>query len=139
MRVSWCAAEYAECSHCGKVDGVAKTLQRILAALTPPITMMTMLPSPKWKPSSGKLYEADCLSVLPQLSAGSVDLIFADPHSISERTTIQNSTIRCGARLLGLVRAMAERTHPRVATGRRVVSLQFAKWNLPLGAFLSRS
>ena len=40
---------------------------------------MTMLPIPKMETQFGKLYETDCLSVLPHLSAGSVDLVFADP------------------------------------------------------------
>ena len=41
--------------------------------------MMTMLPIPKMETQFGKLYEADCLSILPQISAATVDLVFADP------------------------------------------------------------
>ena len=56
-----------------------KTFQRFLAVPVLTITVMTMLPIPKMETQFGKLYETDCLSVLPHLSSGSVDLIFADP------------------------------------------------------------
>ena len=41
--------------------------------------MMTMLPIPKMETQFGKLYEADCMSILPRVSANTVDLVFADP------------------------------------------------------------
>ena len=50
-----------------------------LPHLVPKNTMMTMLPIPKMETQFGKLYEADCLSILPQIPAGTVDLAFADP------------------------------------------------------------
>lgn len=38
-----------------------------------------MLPIPKMETPFGKLYEADCLSSLPNISTDSIDLAFADP------------------------------------------------------------
>lgn len=38
-----------------------------------------MLPTPRLKTGLGALYEGDCLTLLPEISDGTVDLVFADP------------------------------------------------------------
>ena len=98
-----------------------------------------MLPIPKMETPRGKLYEADCLSVLPHILAETVDLVFADPpfnlgkeynskfnDSVPEQTYLS----WCEQWLEELVRVLRP--------GGSLFLYNLPKWNLPLGAFLSR-
>lgn len=99
--------------------------------------MRTMLPIPKMETQYGKLYEADCLSVLPRLAPETADLVFADPpfnlgkeynskfqDSVPEQDYIQ----WCERWLNELVRVLKP--------GGSLFLFNLPKWNLPLGAFL---
>ncbi|MDB6125490.1 MAG: site-specific DNA-methyltransferase [Pedosphaera sp.] len=98
---------------------------------------MTMLPIPKMETERGKLYEGDCLSILPQLTSECVDLIFADPpfnlgkeysskmnDSVPERDYLDWCKNWCDE----LVRVLRP--------GGSFFLFNLPKWNLPLGAYL---
>ena len=101
--------------------------------------MMTMLPIPKMETQRGKLYEADCLSILPHIPAGTVDLVFADPpfnlgkdynSKFDDAIPEQNYILWCEQWLDELVRVLRP--------GGALFLFNLPKWNLPLGAFLGR-
>jgi len=98
-----------------------------------------MLPIPKLQTSFGKLYEADCLSVLPHLSTESVDLVFADPpfnlgkeynSKFNDSVPEKNYLLWCEQWLSELVRVLRP--------GGALFLFNLPKWNLPLGAFLGQ-
>ena len=101
--------------------------------------MMTMLPIPKMETQFGKLYEADCLSILPHISANTVDLVFADPPfnlgknynaKFDDSVPEQNYILWCERWLDELVRVLRP--------GGALFLFNLPKWNLPLGAFLAK-
>ncbi|HKI68811.1 MAG TPA: site-specific DNA-methyltransferase, partial [Verrucomicrobiae bacterium] len=98
-----------------------------------------MLPIPKMETRFGKLYEADCLSILPQISAGTVDLVFADPpfnlgkeynSKFDDAVPERNYILWCEKWLDELVRVLRP--------GGGLFLFNLPKWNLPLGAFLGK-
>ena len=99
--------------------------------------MMTMLPIPKMETRFGKLYEADCMSILPHISANTVDLIFADPpfnlgkdynSKFDDAIPEKNYILWCENWLDELVRVLRP--------GGSLFLFNLPKWNLPLGAYL---
>ena len=99
--------------------------------------MMTMLPIPKMETQFGKLYEADCMSVLPSIPSDSIDLVFADPpfnlgkeynSKFNDAIPEQNYILWCQSWLNELVRVLRP--------GGALFLFNLPKWNLPLGAFL---
>ena len=100
---------------------------------------MTMLPIPIMETPRGKLYEDDCLSILPHIPSESVDLAFADPpfnlgkeynSKFSDSLSEQNYISWCEQWLKHLVRVLKP--------GGALFLYNLPKWNLPLGAFLSK-
>ena len=98
---------------------------------------MTMLPIPKMETQFGKLYEADCMSVLPSIPSDSIDLVFADPpfnlgkeynSKFNDAIPEQNYILWCQSWLNELVRVLRP--------GGALFLFNLPKWNLPLGAFL---
>ena len=98
-----------------------------------------MLPIPKMETQFGKLYEADCLSILPRIPSGCVDLVFADPpfnlgkdynSKFNDAVPEQNYISWCEKWLDELVRVLRP--------GGALFLFNLPKWNLPLGAFLGR-
>src|SRR5271163_1767650 len=88
--------------------------------------------------SLGKLYEADCLELLPSLPSGSVDTVFADPPfnlrkhygSKTEDDRPDSSYLRwCRSWLGECVRALKP--------GGSLFVYNLPKWNMLLGAFLT--
>ena len=88
--------------------------------------------------SLGKLYEADCLELLPSLPSGSVDTVFADPPfnlrkhygSKTEDDRPDSSYLKwCQAWLGECVRALKP--------GGSLFVYNLPKWNMLLGAFLT--
>ena len=96
-----------------------------------------MLPIPKMETQFGKLYEADCMSVLPSIPSDSIDLVFADPpfnlgkeynSKFNDAIPEQNYILWCQSWLNELVRVLRP--------GGALFLFNLPKWNLPLGAFL---
>jgi site-specific DNA-methyltransferase (adenine-specific) len=101
--------------------------------------MMTMLPIPKMETQFGKLYEADCMSILPHVAADTVDLVFADPpfnlgkeynSKFDDAVPEQKYILWCENWLDELVRVLRP--------GGALFLFNLPKWNLPLGAFLAK-
>jgi site-specific DNA-methyltransferase (adenine-specific) len=112
--------------------------KKVLAALRAGDKMMIMLPIPKMETPRGKLYEGDCLSLLPTLSSETVDLVFADPpfnlgkeySSMINDSVPEEDYLSWSKRWLDeLVRVMRP--------GGALFLFNLPKWNLHLGAFLS--
>jgi len=98
-----------------------------------------MLPIPKMETQFGKLYEADCMSILPCIAANTVDLVFADPpfnlgkkynSKFDDAVPEQEYISWCEDWLDELVRVL----HP----GGALFLFNLPKWNLLLGAFLAK-
>lgn len=101
--------------------------------------MMTMLPIPKMETPFGKLYEADCMTVLPHIAAETVDLVFADPpfnlgkkynSKFSDSVPERDYLFWCEQWLNELTRILRP--------GGALFLFNLPKWNLPLGAFLAQ-
>jgi len=88
----------------------------------------------------GRLYQADCMAVLPTLAAESVDTVFADPPFNLNKTYGQRSTDDqpegdylewCREWLAECIRVLRP--------GGALFLYNLPKWNIPLGAFLGDS
>lgn len=99
--------------------------------------MMTMIPIPALATEHGRLYQADCMSVLPELPAESVDLAFADPpfnlnksySSKMDDNLAEDDYLKwCQGWLVEMIRVLKP--------GGSLFLYNLPKWNLPLGAFL---
>lgn len=99
--------------------------------------MVTMIPNPKWETNSGRLYEGDCLSLLPDLADNSVDLVFADPpfNLGKEYASKMNDSIG-DAKYLEWCRAWLIQLTRVLAPGGSLFVYNLPKWNLALGSFL---
>lgn len=93
--------------------------------------------NPVFTTSLGRLYEADCMAVLPQLESRSVDTIFADPpfnlnkiygKRVSDTRADEDYLTWCHAWLLECVRVLKP--------GGALFVYNLPKWNIHLGAFL---
>jgi site-specific DNA-methyltransferase (adenine-specific) len=100
-------------------------------------TMMTMLPIPVLATKLGRLFEGDCLSILPGLPAESVDLAFADPpfnlnkaysSKVDDNLADGDYLLWCQTWLVEMIRVLKP--------GGSLFLYNIPKWNLPLGAFL---
>ncbi len=99
--------------------------------------MMTMIPI--LKTPLGVLHQADCLDFLKTVEPESVDLAFADPpfnlgkdygSKIDDSKTAQEYLAWCEDWLDGMIRALKP--------GGALFLWNLPKWNLPLGAHISR-
>jgi len=87
----------------------------------------------------GKLYNADCLDLLPTIASESVDLVFADPpfnlgkeygHKVNDLREEEEYLSWCEEWLTECIRVLAP--------GGALFLYNLPKWNIPLGAFLSK-
>jgi site-specific DNA-methyltransferase (adenine-specific) len=95
-------------------------------------TMIPILETPL-----GRLYEADCISVMRTVASESVDLAFADPpfnlgknysSKIDDSIAEHDYLIWCKAWLAEMVRVLKP--------GGSLFLWNLPKWNVPLGAYL---
>lgn len=93
---------------------------------------------PVLKTPLGRLYQADCMDVLPTIKAGSVDTVFADPPfnlnkqyggKSSDRQPDHDYLTWCRRWLTECVRVLKP--------GGSLFVYNLPKWNIQLGAFLS--
>lgn len=100
--------------------------------------MVTMIPI--LETNLGRLYEGDCLQVMSQLEAESVDLAFADPpfnlgkkyaSKIDDALSHQEYLRWCREWLDEMVRVLKP--------GGALFLWNLPKWNLPLGAYLGEA
>lgn len=99
--------------------------------------MMTMIPNPVLATAHGRLFQGDCMEVLPILPSESVDLAFADPpfnlnklysSKVNDNLAEDDYLNWCQVWLLEMVRLLKP--------GGSLFLYNLPKWNLPLGAFL---
>lgn len=96
-----------------------------------------MIPNPVLATTHGRLFEGDCMKVLPELPSESVDLAFADPpfnlnktysSKVDDNLASQDYLNWCEGWLLEMVRLLKP--------GGSLFLYNLPKWNLPLGSFL---
>lgn len=85
----------------------------------------------------GRLYQADCLDLLPTIASESIDTIFADPpfnlgkqygHKVNDSRAEDEYLAWCYAWLDECIRVLAP--------GGSLFLYNLPKWNVPLGAYL---
>jgi site-specific DNA-methyltransferase (adenine-specific) len=85
----------------------------------------------------GKLYQADCMAVLPTLAAESVDTVFADPpFNLKKRYGAKSSDDQPDSTYLGWCRGWLAECIRVLKPGGSLFLYNLPKWNIPLGAFL---
>lgn len=97
--------------------------------------MMTMIPT--LQTSLGRLYEVDCLKLLPTLDADSVDLAFADPpFNLGKQYSSEISDSLGSNDYLAWCRQWLDEMIRVLKPGGSLFLWNLPKWNLPLGAYL---
>src|SRR4051812_15325123 len=99
------------------------------------------MPKPRIKPvystRLGKLYEADCMEVLPTLAAESVDTVFADPpFNLNKNYGTRRSDRRPDEEYLSWCREWLAECVRVLKPGGSLFLYNLPKWNVPLGAHL---
>ncbi len=99
--------------------------------------MMTMIPI--LTTPFGKLYQVDCLDMLPKVASETVDLAFADPpfnlgkeyeSRIDDTLAEEHYLEWCESWLIEMIRVLKP--------GGTLMLWNLPKWNLPLGEFLRK-
>lgn len=86
----------------------------------------------------GMLYEADCMDVLPTLSPGSVDTVFADPpFNLRKHYGTKSPDDRPDSDYLEWCRAWLDECVRLLKPGGSLFLYNLPKWNMPLGAYLT--
>jgi DNA modification methylase len=86
----------------------------------------------------GRLYEADCMDVLPTLGAGSVDTVFADPpFNLNKQYGSKSTDNQPNTTYLDWCRAWLDECIRVLKPGGSLFLYNLPKWNIPLGAFLT--
>jgi site-specific DNA-methyltransferase (adenine-specific) len=102
---------------------------------------MTIAPSGPWpahRTPLGRLYEADCLDVLPTLEAESVDTVFADPpFNLNKHYGDKSSDDRDDEKYLEWCRLWLNESMRLLKPGGSFFVYNLPKWNIHLGAHLS--
>lgn len=98
---------------------------------------MTMIPNAVWNTNLGRLYEGDCLSLLPEVADNSVDLIFADPpFNLGKDYACKMNDSIGDAQYLDWCRAWLSQLTRILAPGGSLFVYNLPKWNLALGPHL---
>jgi len=98
-----------------------------------------MLPIPKMETPLGKLYEGDCLAILPQLPDESVDLVFADPpfNLGKDYSSKMNDSVP-EQLYLDWCKQWLDQLARVLRPGGSLFLFNLPKWNLPLGAYIGQ-
>lgn len=100
-------------------------------------TMMTMIPI--FESANGKLYEADCLDLLPSLESQSVDLAFADPpFNLGKEYASGIDDARCDQDYLAWSKRWIDEMIRLIKPGGSLFLWNLPKWNLPLGGYVGQ-
>jgi site-specific DNA-methyltransferase (adenine-specific) len=87
----------------------------------------------------GRLYEADCLSILPQIPDESVDLFFADPpFNLGKLYSSKMDDSLAEEQYLNWCRAWIDEGVRILKPGGSFFLYNLPKWNVPLGEHLRR-
>jgi site-specific DNA-methyltransferase (adenine-specific) len=101
--------------------------------------MMTMLLIPKLETPHGKLFEGDCLAILPQLADDSVDLVFADPpFNLGKEYSSKIDDSVPEERYLRWCKEWLDELARVLRPGGSLFLFNLPKWNLPLGAHVAQ-
>lgn len=96
------------------------------------MTMIPILETPH-----GKLFEADCLDVMRNLEAETVDLAFADPpFNLGKQYASKINDARQDEEYLAWCRAWVDEMIRVLKPGGALFLWNIPKWNLPLGAYV---
>jgi site-specific DNA-methyltransferase (adenine-specific) len=88
--------------------------------------------------SLGRLYEADCMEILPALDSGSVDTVFADPpFNLNKHYGRRSSDSREDNTYLGWCHTWLHECARILKPGGSLFVYNLPKWNMQLGAWLS--
>jgi site-specific DNA-methyltransferase (adenine-specific) len=94
-------------------------------------------PPPAYQTKLGKLYQADCMAVLPTLDAASVDTVFADPpFNLNKRYGVRTSDNHPDAEYLRWCKGWLIECVRVLKPGGALFLYNLPKWNIPLGEFL---
>lgn len=93
---------------------------------------------PVYQTRLGRLYQADCLTVLPTIKADTVDTVFADPpFNLGKQYGTKRSDNQPDAEYLAWCRDWLTECIRVLKPGGALFLYNLPKWNIPLGAFLS--
>lgn len=86
----------------------------------------------------GRLYQEDCLQLLPTLEANSVDLVFADPpFNLGKQYTSKINDALASDDYLAWCRQWLDELIRVLRPGGSLFLWNLPKWNLPLGTYLN--
>lgn len=95
--------------------------------------------SPTFVTELGKLYEADCLTVLPKIESGSVDTVFADPpFNLKKLYGARGNDNRAEDAYLEWCEQWLEHCARVLVPGGALFVYNLPKWNIHLASFLSK-
>ena len=101
-------------------------------------TMVTMIPI--LETALGRLYEADCLSVMKSLRNETVDLAFADPpFNLGKKYGAGINDSRAANDYLSWCKSWLDEMTRLLKPGGSLFLWNLPRWNLPLGAHLAQS
>ena len=99
--------------------------------------MAGTLPKPIYRTTLGRLYEADCMAVLPTLAASSVDTVFADPpFNLKKRYGSRSRDDLADAAYVAWCKNWLDECIRVLKPGGSLFVYNLPKWNVLLGAFL---
>ena len=93
---------------------------------------------PTYSSSSGALFSADCMDVLPHLRDASVDTVFADPpFNLGKQYGLNSNDLRSESEYLHWCKAWVRECARAIKPGGAFFLYNLPKWNVLLGAYLS--
>jgi site-specific DNA-methyltransferase (adenine-specific) len=93
---------------------------------------------PVFRTEIGRLYEADCMAILPSLKAETVDTIFADPpFNLKKHYGRRASDNRSDQKYLEWCQSWLSECERVLKPGGSLFLYNLPKWNMLLGAYLS--
>ncbi|HVC56575.1 MAG TPA: site-specific DNA-methyltransferase [Stellaceae bacterium] len=93
--------------------------------------------APYYATSLGRLYEGDCLDILPQLGAGSVDTVFADPpFNLGKTYGRRTNDSRADAEYLDWCKRWLAECTRILRPGGALFVYNLPRWNILIGAHL---
>jgi site-specific DNA-methyltransferase (adenine-specific) len=110
--------------------------ERIMSGKTAAVTSKAI--PPIFNTSLGKLYEADCLEVLPTIASNSVDVVFADPpFNLGKNYGRKADDDRPDSKYLQWCREWLRECCRVLKPGGSVFVYNLPRWNIILGAYLT--
>ena len=108
-----------------------------MASNSPRSAIASPRQKPVFKTALGKLYEADCMAVLPHLKSESIDTVFADPpFNLKKNYGRKSSDDRATEEYLAWCHLWLRECVRVLKPGGSLFLYNLPKWNIPLGAYL---